>query len=180
EICDRMILLLCAALYASASRQYATHFLTSEITSALLAWVVLVLDAGREFVPVLLHGEQHFPERCLALSPRRVRTGFAGGRALAVLQVQAGDPVVIFHHRGHGRLAVHAIDMSPIQIQRGVRRSRQRLLEARFAALPVSVERDPEFALRGVLSYTLEQSVVIGQLHGDVVCAEVSPAFQMY
>src|ERR1035437_6436459 len=64
--------------------------------------VVFVFDAGGELVLLLLHELQDLFERRLALPPRHVGASAAGALvfacaagAFAVLQVQAGDAVVV-------------------------------------------------------------------------------------
>src|SRR5262249_27827184 len=124
--------------------------------------VVLVLDAGRKLVLVFLHGQQDFLERRLALAPWHIRPTAAwslvftaAARALAILKMKAGDPLVILDHHGDRGLAVHSVVMSDVEIERRIRGCRQRLLESGFAALTMGVEGDPQPALGSIFTDAL-------------------------
>src|ERR1035437_9546694 len=144
--------------------------------------IVLVLDAAGELVLLLLHELQDLFQGRLPLSPWHVGASGAlsavlgrAARALAVLQVQTRDPVVVLLHQWRRRLAVDAVVVPHIEVQRGVLGRRHHFVKTGCAALAVGVESDLQFALGGVIGHPLEQLVIGGQLHGDVVGAQRLP-----
>ncbi len=138
-----------------------------------LRGVVLIFDAGREFVLVFFHELENLLERCFSLTPRRVGAAIARtDRAFAIFQVETGDAVVVLLDDWYRRLSVDAVVVADVQVEGCVSGGRQYFLETRCAALAMGVEGNVQFAFGSEVGDSLEEFVVGGLFHRDVVCAE--------